>query len=157
MSPAECQANIRGRCPVNLYAVKKRGPIGPPFKINLAIMNKINFFFLSFICVFFATDFSYAQQVTQQPTQEKVQCQPTYGDYWQSDKWGWYGAKRIVRTSEEAQEILQKIFMHHHWGVKVVRMTERPHFFIAEVVNDKGVLIDLILIDRRTGRIRSMF
>jgi len=116
-------------------------------------MNGIVLFVLSFISVLSATDFSYAQQAAQ----EKIECQPTYGDYSQSEKWGWYGAKRIVSTSAEAQEILEKIFVHHNWGVRVVRITERPHFFVAEIVNNKGVLIDLILIDRRTGRIRSMF
>ncbi len=121
--------------------------------MNQAIMNGIILFFLSFASVFSVTDFSYAQQTTQ----EKVECQPTYGDYGQGEKWGWYGAKRIVRTSAEAQEILEKIFVHHNWGVRVVRITERPHFFVAEIVNNKGALIDLILIDRRTGRIRSMF
>jgi hypothetical protein len=36
-------------------------------------------------------------------------------------------------------------------------MREKAHFYIAEIINNKGVLVDLILIDKRTGRIRSMF
>lgn len=85
-----------------------------------------------------------------------IECQPTYGHYWRSSKWGWYGARRVVRTPVEAQEILDQFFVQNR-GIKVVRIRERAHFFMAELINSKGVIVDLILIDKRTGRIRSMF
>ena len=61
-----------------------------------------------------------------------------------------------MKTSVEAKQIIEQVFMQNN-NVKVVRIIERPHYFIAEMINSKGVVIDLILIDRRTGRIRSMF
>jgi hypothetical protein len=87
---------------------------------------------------------------------EGIECQPTYGQYWRSSKWGWYGARKQVNTPVEAQQIIEQVLVHND-NIKVVRITERPHYFVAELINRKGVVVDLILIDRRTGRIRSMF
>jgi hypothetical protein len=106
--------------------------------------------------IFFAllpvAEFSYAQQTKK----ETVDCQPVYGHYWRSYKWGWYGARREVRTPVEAKEIIEQFLLPDR-GIRIVRMREKAHFYIAEVINNKGVLVDLILIDKRTGRIRSMF
>ncbi len=85
-----------------------------------------------------------------------IECQPTYGHYWRSSKWGWYGARRVVRTPVEAKEILEQFFVQSS-GIRVVKISDRAHFFVAEIINSKGVIVDLILIDKRTGRIRSMF
>lgn len=62
----------------------------------------------------------------------------------------------MVRTPAEAREILEKFFMSHR-GIKVGRIRERARFFEAEIINRKGMIIDLVLIDKRTGRIRSIF
>lgn len=110
------------------------------------------------ITLLLSAELSHAQQVNQvsQRNQVTIECQPTYGHYWRSSKWGWYGARRVVRTPVEAQEILDQFFVQNR-GIKVVRIRERAHFFMAELINSKGVIVDLILIDKRTGRIRSMF
>ncbi len=91
-----------------------------------------------------------------QQAKEPVECKPVYGNYWRSYKWGWYGARREVRTPVEAKEIIEQL-LHHERGIRIVRMREKAHFYVAEIMNNEGVLIDLILIDRRTGRVRSMF
>lgn len=93
----------------------------------------------------------------EQPGDEQLQRQPVYGQYWQSERWGWYGAKKIVRTPDDAQHILEQFFVHHNRDVRVVRISEKAHFFVAEVINSRGVLVDLILIDKRSGRMRSMY
>ncbi len=97
-------------------------------------------------------EYSYAQELRK----EKAEYQPVYGHYWRSYKGGWYGARREVRTPVEAREITEQFFLQSS-GIRVVRISEKTHFYIAEIMNDKGVLVDLILIDKRTGRIRSMF
>lgn len=93
---------------------------------------------------------------TDKTEKKGTECQPIYGNYWRSSKWGWYGARRVVKTPVEAKELIEQFFLHNR-GIKVVRINDRPHFFIAEIINSRGVIIDLILIDKRTGRIRSMF
>jgi hypothetical protein len=100
-----------------------------------------------------AAEYVYAETPARK---ESVECQPTYGHYWRSSKWGWYGARKQVKTPVEAKQIIEQIFMQNN-NIKVIRITERPHYFVAEMINRKGVVVDLILIDRRTGRIRSMF
>lgn len=110
-------------------------------------------FTLIFVVTGAAADYLYAETPARK---ESFECRPTYGHYWRSSKWGWYGARKQVKTSVEAKQIIEQVFMRNN-NIKVVRITERPHYFIAEMINRKGVVIDLILIDRRTGRIRSMF
>ncbi len=85
-----------------------------------------------------------------------IECQPIYGNYRRSNKWGWYGARRVVKTPVEAKEILEQFLLHNR-GIRVVKIVDKPHFFVAEIINSRGTIIDLILIDKRTGRIRSMF
>lgn len=92
----------------------------------------------------------------QEKKQETLQCQPVYGHYWRSYKWGWYGAPRQVKTPVEAREIIEQFLLQDR-GIRVVRIRENVHFYVAEIINNKGALVDLILIDKRTGRIRSMF
>ena len=116
-------------------------------------MVKANIALFIIILVFLpAVDISSAQQTNKEP----VECQPVYGNYWRSYKWGWYGARREVRTPAEAREIIEQLLLQDR-GIRIVRMREKAHFYIAEIMNHKGVLIDLILIDKRTGRIRSMY
>lgn len=102
---------------------------------------------------FMITDHLYAQQAGEQ----HIERQPVYGQYWQSEKWGWYGARRIVRTPADAQQILEQFFVHHQRIVRAIKISEKDHFFVAQIINSKGLTVDLILIDKRTGRIRSMY
>ena len=112
------------------------------------------FFAITLVAVFAAAEFLYAESPVRK---EDVECKPTYGHYWRSSKWGWYGARKQVKTPVEARQIIEQVFMQNNNNIKAIRITERPHYFVAEMINRKGVVIDLILIDRRTGRIRSMF
>jgi hypothetical protein len=88
--------------------------------------------------------------------QRSMECQPTYGHYWRSDKWGWYGARKVVRTPIEAREILEKFFLPNS-GIKVGKIRVRNYFFEADIFNRNGVRIDLVIIDKRTGRIRTIY
>jgi len=116
-------------------------------------MKKILFLIMiSFFILSLQAEFSFAQPMNQ----DLIECQPTYGHYWRGDKWGRYGARRVVRTPVEARDILEKFFMSRR-GIKVGRIRERAWFFEAEIINKKGIVIDSVLIDKRTGRIRSIF
>jgi hypothetical protein len=96
---------------------------------------------------------SYAQVVIFQGV---VECKPVYGYYWRSNKWGWYGARKEVRTPVEAKEILDK-FLIHHRGIRIGMIKETNHFFEAEILNSSGTRVDLLLIDKRTGRMRTIY
>ncbi|MCK9275934.1 MAG: hypothetical protein M0P57_12680 [Syntrophales bacterium] len=76
-----------------------------------------------------------------------------YGDYCPGPH-GHYGAKQIVRSKEEARSILQDFFRGR--DIAIGPLTERKWFFRAEVFDSEQNLIDIIIIDKRTGRIRSI-
>ncbi len=105
-----------------------------------------------FFLVLLSFDFCYAQHKNK--NRERLECQPVYGDYWKGERWGWYGAKRMVRTPEEAKEILEKIFVNQR-DIKIGEIREHPRFFEADIINTKGIRIDLIIIDKGSGRIKS--
>lgn len=76
-----------------------------------------------------------------------------YGDY--CPMWGSYGARKLVKTADEAKKILQDYFSKE--DVKIGRITERRWFFKAEILDKNNALIDVVIIDKRTGRIRSIY
>lgn len=116
-------------------------------------MYKTSLSLIILLVVFFSIeDISSAQQANQ----VRVECRPVYGHYLLGPRWGWYGARRIVRTPVEAREIIEKVFITNR-GIKVGTIRERAHFFEAEIVNMNGARIDLIIIDRRTGRVRTIY
>ncbi|MCG2720811.1 MAG: hypothetical protein L6290_02190 [Thermodesulfovibrionales bacterium] len=121
-------------------------------KINIYLC--ISGFILSLSIIFCAYNLSYAQQV--QKNQTQTECQPTYGDYKRGDKWGWYGAKKVVRNPVEAQQLLEKFFIHHR-TLKVGIIKERIYFYEAHIINVNGTLVDIIIIDKRNGRIHSAY
>jgi hypothetical protein len=115
-------------------------------------MKKVLLFIIFLSIIFPFSDSSYAQRTGQ----DRIECKPVYGHYWKSQRWGWYGAKRMVRTPDEAREILEKFFVRQG-DIKIGKIREHPRFFEADIINRKGIMIDLIIIDKRSGRIRSIY
>jgi hypothetical protein len=114
------------------------------------------FFTILFFALFLIAASSYAQQADE-TYKGQTECVPTYGNYVPSERWGWYGARREVKTPLEALEILQKIIVIHHTGIRVGKIREGVRFYMAEIVNTKGQIVDVIVIDRQSGRIRSAY
>jgi hypothetical protein len=80
-----------------------------------------------------------------------IKC-PAYGHYWTDNK---YGAKREVKTPDEAKQILEKFFIPH-CGMHVYIIKHNNRFFEAKIVNIQGVVVDMVIIDKSSGRIRSV-
>jgi len=78
-----------------------------------------------------------------------------YGGYCQGPRWGWYGARQPVRTKEEARRHLEKYFEGQNVQIGVI--TPRPRHFLADILDKQDKIIDRVIIDRRTGRIRSLY
>lgn len=79
-----------------------------------------------------------------------------YGNYCEGSERGWYGERKTVRTQTEAKEILMKYFSSVE-GVKIDNIREKEGFFEAEIKDKKDNIIDIVIIDKRTGRIRSIY
>lgn len=68
---------------------------------------------------------------------------------------GLYGQRRVVLSKEDARRILKQYFFRIN--VKVGPIRERKFYFEAEIRDKRGYLLDIVLIDKRTGRIRSIY
>ena len=79
-----------------------------------------------------------------------------YGDYCPGPKRGWYGAKTEIKTAEEAEKILKEYFSQNE-DVKIGKIKERGRFFEADIMDKNDVLIDIVIVNKRTGRIRSIY
>lgn len=65
-----------------------------------------------------------------------------------------YGARQPVLTPADARERLSLFFSID--PARIRRLEERRHVFLAEITDPEGRPVELVIIDRRTGRIRSI-
>jgi hypothetical protein len=81
-------------------------------------------------------------------------ARPPFGDYCPRRHADHYGASQPLQTPEEAKERLGLFFK-----VLSTQITLRKEFrmgYIADITNTDGSLRDRVIIDKRTGRIRSI-
>lgn len=67
---------------------------------------------------------------------------------------GRYGEKSTVMDEAEAHRMLRDYFQG---DVRIGNLRERRFYFEAEIRDRRGNLIDKVIIDRRTGRMRSIY
>jgi len=78
-----------------------------------------------------------------------------YGDYKKGAADKGYGEKRPVATIEEARQVLAEYFAKK--DVRIGEIREKELFFEAEIRDKNNNLIDKVIVDKRTGRIRSIY
>ncbi len=66
----------------------------------------------------------------------------------------WYGASQPVATALEARTLLLNHFTGQEFSVSGV--IEKKWGFRAEILDKDGKIIDRVMIDKRSGRIRSL-
>jgi hypothetical protein len=112
-------------------------------------MKKRTLFIIFFITLIpWVISYSYAEE----DNPRGIKC-PAYGHYWTDNK---YGAKREVKTPDEAKQILEKFFIPH-CGMQVYIIRNDNRFFEAKILNIQGVVVDMVIIDKSSGRIRSVY
>ncbi len=77
-----------------------------------------------------------------------------YGGYCEGPRWGWYGARTPVTTLEDARKRLEEFFKDQ--DVVVGTIVDQHKFFKADIKDRNGVLLDQVIIHKRSGRIRSI-
>ena len=77
-----------------------------------------------------------------------------YGGYLKNGKCGCYGARAAIKTADEARKVIEEFLVGH--DLRIGAMVERPRFFRAELVDENGVLRDVVIVDKITGRVRSI-
>jgi hypothetical protein len=73
--------------------------------------------------------------------------------YGESDRG--YGERKAVSNSQHARKLLKDYYAGR--DVKIGDIRERELFFEADIRDRRGTLVDKVIIDKRTGRIRSMY
>lgn len=79
---------------------------------------------------------------------------PPFGDYCPRRHADHYGARQPLQTPDEAKERLRLFF-----NVPLAQITLRKEVrmgYIADITNADGALFDRVIIDKRSGRIRSI-
>lgn len=66
-----------------------------------------------------------------------------------------YGARHPVKTAQEAQRLLNSFFSDT--DLTVTDLTEKKWRYHATVIDKNGAIVDRVIIDKRSGRIRSIF
>lgn len=78
-----------------------------------------------------------------------------YGGYKKGKADSSYGEKRPVATLEEAKKVLIAYFAKK--DIKIGEIKEKELFFEAEIRDKNNNLVDKVIVDKRTGRIRSTY
>ena len=78
-----------------------------------------------------------------------------YGDYYHSPREGKYGQRKTIRTEAEARKMLLNYFSPQKATIGEIR--EKGWFFEAEIKDRHNTPIGRVIIDKRTGRIRSIY
>ena len=77
-----------------------------------------------------------------------------FGGYRKTGGCGCYGAKAAIKTADEARRVIEEFLVGH--DLHIGAMVERPRFFRAELVDENGVLRDVVIVDKINGRVRSI-
>jgi len=78
-----------------------------------------------------------------------------YGGYCQGPGYGRYGARQPIRTVRDARAYLDRFFEGQK--LEIGAITERGRFFRADILDRDKKVVDRVILDRRTGRIRSLY
>jgi len=70
-------------------------------------------------------------------------------------KGDWYGARRPVNSVADAREQLARYYASQQ--KTVAELAEKPWRFEADLLDNCGKVVDRVMIDKRSGRIRSIY
>ncbi len=79
----------------------------------------------------------------------------SFATYAQAAEERGYGAKMPVATAKEARRALEEHYRGR--GFEVGKIEEKELFFEAEILDKRGRVVDKVIVDKRTGRIRSIY
>ncbi len=98
--------------------------------------------------------YSYLPRHTVQSCGMRCCCSP-FGGYCKGAGRGWYGAVSPVKTAGDAASMIREFYLPQK--VSVANVIDRSGFFEATVKGSNNKPLDVVAIDKRTGRIRSIF
>ncbi|MGQ9571158.1 MAG: hypothetical protein ACUVUQ_10050 [Thermodesulfovibrionales bacterium] len=78
-----------------------------------------------------------------------------YGTYFADPNERCYGERKVIKTERDARRVLLKHFLSGRERIGEIK--DRNLFFEVEIRSRDNKTIDKIIIDKRTGRIRSVY
>ena len=78
-----------------------------------------------------------------------------YGGYCKGPRWGWYGAGRHVSTEEEVRELVADFLSDTELTSGEIRDVET--YYEVDIKDGTGEIVDLLIVDKRSCRIRSAY
>lgn len=126
-----------------------------PASAGAQMVKPVLLFSLLFFTMIFISTGSFAQP-WRHGMPDTYERQP-YGQFCPGMRGDPYGARKPVRTVDEARQALEQYFSATGMKVTVGSVEERRWFFIAEMLDAQGTVIDKAIVDKRTGRIRSIY
>ena len=88
-------------------------------------------------------------------TSDNVTCSPEMRGRCGKRRGDWYGARQPVADAAEARGLLLSYFSGKEYAVSGV--VEKKWGFRADILDKEGRVVDRVMIDRRSGRIRSLY
>lgn len=85
---------------------------------------------------------------------EEGSCTPEMRGRCGKRRGDWYGARQPVAGAAEARQLLLNYFSGQEYTVSGI--VEKKWGFRADIFDRNGTLIDRVMIDKRSGRIRSL-
>ncbi len=83
---------------------------------------------------------------------------PPYGHSCPGPRWGRpYGARRPVASPDEAKQVIETFFSSRGQTVTTGKVEERQWYYEVEVLDASGAIMDKVIVDKRTGRLRSIY
>jgi hypothetical protein len=70
---------------------------------------------------------------------------------------GPYGARRPVRTADEAKCMVETSLSTVRQTVRTGKIEEKEWYYEVQILNRDGTAADCIAVDKRTGRMRSIY
>lgn len=78
-----------------------------------------------------------------------------YGTYYADPRERCYGERKAIRDERDARKVLLKHFSPSRETIGNIK--DRNLFFEVEIRNKDNKIVDRLIIDKRTGRIRSVY
>jgi hypothetical protein len=80
-----------------------------------------------------------------------------YGHFCPGMGMGPYGVRRAIRTSEDARRAIANYFTSIGESIRPGKIEEKDLYFEVELLDKHDAVVDKAIVDKRTGRIRSIY
>jgi len=112
---------------------------------------------IAYLTVFFLVILTLPVVSVAQPMGRGMYRGSPYGHYCPGMQWGPYGLRKPVSTVEQAKQVIDVYLAETGQKLAAGNITEKNWYFEAEILDRNKTVIDRVIVDKRSGRIRSIY